>query len=141
MTSSADAAVWVGDAAGDRVFRAPATTPEDVEVLPVPAPVTGIAAGQGGVWVTSAEADTVTLLDEVSGSVLTSLDVAENGCDGPDAIAAGADAVWVACRASEALVRIDPETRTVTGSLGVDGAPTALTVDDDGVVWLAVGPA
>jgi len=83
----------------------------------------------------------VTLLDARTGSVLTSLDVAKGGCDQPEAVTAGADAVWVACRASGTLVRIDPGSRTVTATLSVDGAPVAVTADDGGIVWLAVGAA
>ena len=139
VTSSGDAAVWVGDAAAGRVFRAPATAPQEVETFTVPAPVTGIAAGPHGVWVTSGYQDTVTVLDVRTGAVLTSLDVAKDGCDQPEAVAAGADAVWVACRASGTIVRIDPVSRTVAATLGVDGAPVAVTADDDGIVWLTVG--
>lgn len=141
VTSSDDAAVWVGDATAGRVFRAPVTAPQEIETFTVPAPVTGIAAGRGGVWVTSGGEDTVTLLDERTGAVLTSLDVAKDGCDQPEAVAAGADAVWVACRASGTLVRIDPGSRTVAGTLSVDGAAVAVTTDDTGIVWLAVGAA
>ena len=141
VTSSDDPAVWVGDATAGRVFRIPATAPEEVATFTVPAPVTGIAAGHGGVWVTSGDEDTVTLLDARTGSVLTSLDVAKGGCDQPEAVTAGADAVWVACRASGTLVRIDPGSRTVTATLSVDGAPVAVTADDGGIVWLAVGAA
>lgn len=141
VTSSDDAAVWVGDATAGRVFRVPATAPDEVATFTVPAPVTGIAAGHGGVWVTSGDEDTVTLLDARTGSVLTSLDVAKDGCDQPEAVAAGTDAVWVACRASGTLVRIDPGSRTVTAALNVEGAPVAVTADDGGIVWLAVGAA
>lgn len=139
VTSSDDAAVWIGDATAGRVFRAPVTAPQEIETFTVPAPVTGIASGHGGVWVTSGGEDTITLLDDGTGAVLTSLDLARTGCDQPEAVAAGADDVWVACRASGTLIRIDPGSNTVTSTLSVAGAPMAVTADDDGIVWLAVG--
>lgn len=141
VTSSDDVAVWVGDAAAARVFRVPATMPRAIETFTVPAPVSGIAWGFGVVWVTSGGQDTVTLLDDRSGAVLTSLDVAKSGCDRPEAVAAGGDAVWVACRTSGAVIRIDPGSNSVSGTMSVAGAPMALAADDDGKVWLAVGSA
>jgi YVTN family beta-propeller protein len=133
--------VWLGDTADARVLRVSATSPDDVETFPVPASVTGIAVGAGGVWVASGDVDTVTLLDEGSGAVLTSLDVSAEGCDQPEAIAVGGGSVWVACRTSGSILAIDPKTRAVTTSLDVEGAPVALATDEHGRVWLAVGPA
>ena len=39
------------------------------------------------------------------------------------------------------VLRIDPATRDVAESVALDGAPSALTVDADGAVWVAVRPA
>ncbi len=141
VTEGEGATVWVGDAAQGRVFRLDAASPADVETFPVSSSVTGIAVGDEGVWVTGGEDDTVTLLDAGSGAVLTSIDVGREGCNQPEAVAAGKDAVWVACTASRTLIRIDPGERTVADSLALEGAPAALTTDEDGSVWLAVGPA
>jgi outer membrane protein assembly factor BamB len=130
--------VWVGDAAEGRVFRL--TLPDGVDPFPVPSPVTGIAVGDGGVWITGGDDDTVTLLDEGTGAVVTSLDVAGDGCNQPEAVAVGAGSAWVACRASGTVIRIDTGTQSVTGTLAVEGAPTALVSGGDGAVWLSVGP-
>ncbi|MET0801326.1 MAG: adenylate/guanylate cyclase domain-containing protein [Actinomycetota bacterium] len=136
--SGDEATVWVGDAAENRVFRL--TLPNRVDPFPVPSRVTGIAVGNGGVWVTGGDDDIVTLLDERTGAALTSLEVADDGCNQPEAVAVGAGSVWVACRASGTVIRIDTETPSVTGTLAVEGAPTALASGGDGAVWLAVGP-
>jgi len=132
--------VWVGDASAGRVFRLDAGAPDDVRAFAVGSAVTGIAVGDAGVWVSGGADDTVTLIDAETGAVLTSLDVAADGCDQPEAVAVGSDAVWVACAASRSMLRIDPDTRAATGTVGLDGAPAALTTDEDGSVWVAVGP-
>ena len=107
----------------------------------VTTPVTGLAVSEDGVWVAGGAADLITLLDATSGAVRTSIDLAASGCNGPEGVAVSADAVWVACSASGTMVRIDPDTRAVAQSLALDGAPSAVTVDADGSVWVAVRPA
>jgi streptogramin lyase len=96
---------------------------------------------EDGLWVTGGAADRITLLDAETGAVLTSLDVAASGCNEPDEVAAGAGAVWVACSTSRTMLRIDPGTHAAAGSLAMQGAPTALTTDAGGSVWVAVRPA
>ena len=132
--------VWVGDAVNPRVFRVDPDAPEEIEAITVPSPVTGLAVSEAGVWVTGGDDDRVTLLDAGTGAVTTSLEVAGDGCDQPEAVAVGAGAVWVACRVSGTILRIDPASGAAAGSLAVDGAPTGLVADDDGRVWVAVGP-
>lgn len=132
---------WVGDAEAGRVFRVDTDTMSATDTFTVPTPVSGLAVGGGGVWVSGAAEDRVTLLDADTGAVITSLDLAPSGCNTPDAVAVGAQAVWVACSTSRTMLRIDPTTREVAGSIALDGAPAALTVDADGAVWVAVRPA
>ena len=135
------AVVWVGDAAAGRVFRMDAASPTAIDTFTVTTPVTGLAPTGDGVWVSGGADDRMTLLDAETGAVMTSLDVAETGCNEPTAVAAGGDAIWVACSASRTLLRIDPGTRTIAGSLTLDGSPAALTTDAEGSVWVAVRPA
>lgn len=133
--------VWVGDADHPRVFRVDPAAPDGVETITVPSAVTGLAVTEDGVWVTGGDEDRVTLLDAATGAVITSLEVGSEGCDQPEAIAAGAGAIWVGCRVSGTVLRIDPATRSVIGSLATGGAPTGLVADDQERVWIAVGPA
>lgn len=133
--------VWVGDAAAGRLFRLDAATPSTIDTFTVTTPVTGLAVSEDGVWVSGGAADRITLLDAETGAVLTSLDVAASGCNEPDEVAAGAGAVWVACSTSRTMLRIDPGTHAAAESLAMEGAPTALTTDADGSVWVAVRPA
>ena len=132
---------WVGDAEAGRVFRLDAATLSVTDTFTVTTPVTGLAIDEGGVWVSGGADDRITLLDDQTGAVVTSLDLAASGCNTPEAVAVGADAVWVACSTSRTMLRIDPATRHVAGSIAMDGAPAALTVDADGAVWVAVRPA
>jgi streptogramin lyase len=132
---------WVGDAAAGRVFRLDATAPTSIDTFTVTTPVTGLAVSDDGVWVTGGADDKITLLDATTGAVLTSLDLAASGCNQPEGVAASTDAVWVACSASRTMLRIDPTTRAVGESLALDGAPSALTSDAHGSVWVAVRPA
>ena len=134
-------AVWVGDAAAGRVFRLDAGSPTSIDTFTVTTPVTGLASGHDGVWVTGGADDRVTLLDPRTGAVVTSLEVAGSGCNDPSAVAVGADGVWIACSTSRTLLRIDPASRTVAGSLRLAGAPAGLTTDANGSVWVAVRPA
>jgi streptogramin lyase len=131
----------VGDAEAGRVFRLDAATLSATDTFTVSTPVTGLAVGEGGVWVSGGADDRITLLDADTGAVVTSLDLAASGCNTPEAVAVGADSVWVACSTSRTMLRIDPATRDVAGSVALDGAPSALTVDGDGAVWVAVRPA
>jgi class 3 adenylate cyclase/streptogramin lyase len=141
VVDSDAAIVWVGDAAAGRLFRLDAATPSTIDTFTVTTPVTGLAVSEEGVWVAGGAADRITLLDAETGAVLTSLDVAASGCNEPEGLAAGAGAVWVACSTSRTMLRIDPDTRAVAESLAMDGAPSALTTDADGSVWVAVRPA
>jgi len=132
---------WVGDAEAGRVFLLDAATLSVIDTFTVTTPVTGLAVGDDGVWVAGGGDDRMTLLDAESGAVVTSLDLAASGCNTPEAIAVGADAVWVACSTSRTVLRIDPATREVAEPIALDGAPSALAVDADGAVWVAVRPA
>ncbi len=133
--------VWVGDAEAGRVFLLDAATLSVTDTFTVTTPVTGLAVGEDGVWVSGGADDRITLLDADTGAVVTSLDLAPSGCNTPEAVAVGDDAVWVACSTSRTVLRIDPATRDVAEPIALNGAPSALTVDADGAVWVAVRPA
>ena len=91
---------WVGDAEAGRVFRLDAATLSATDTFTVSTPVTGLAVGEGGVWVSGGADDRITLLDADTGAVVTSLDLASSGCNTPGAVAVGGDSVWVACSTS-----------------------------------------
>ena len=98
----------------------------------------GVAAGEGAVWVTSTD-DEVLRVDPETGAVAARLDL--EGCSD---IATSPGAVWTACTTSEGsldttrLVKINPETNAVTGSLEQQGHPQGLAIGG-GAVWLVTG--
>ena len=101
----------------------------------------GVAAGEGAVWVTNTD-DEVLRVDPETGAVAARLDL--EGCSD---IATSPGAVWAACTTSEGsldttrLVRIKPETNEVTGSVEVEGySPYGLEVGGGAVWFTASGP-
>jgi DNA-binding beta-propeller fold protein YncE len=93
----------------------------------------GIAAGAGGVWVTSRLADTVTRVDPRTRRAGPPIRVG----DGPADVAVGAGGVWVLNAGEGTVSRLDPTTRRAEAPISV-GAPQAraLAVGDNDV-WVA----
>jgi class 3 adenylate cyclase len=134
------AAIWVGDALSTNLYRVDTTGSNQIRTYTVGGPPTAIAMGTDAVWVTSERNDAVYAVDPASGSVRTSIDLGAQGCNAPTAIAISGQGVWVACSLSQGLMQIDPVTGTVIGTLGVAGTPTALTMAQNGSIWVAVQP-
>jgi class 3 adenylate cyclase/streptogramin lyase len=134
------AAIWVGDALSTNLYRVDTTGSNQIRTYTVGGPPTAIAMGTDAVWVTSERKDAVYAVDPASGSVRTSIDLGAQGCNAPTAIAISGQGVWVACSLSQRLMQIDPVTGTVIGTLGVAGTPTALTMAQNGSIWVAVQP-
>ncbi len=123
-------AVWVaGDAYGRTVWK---VDPAGGRVTPIALPFipAGIAAGAGGVWVTSLLDDKVVRIDPVSNRVLATIPVGR----GASAIAVGLGSVWVADSLADAVSRIDPRTGAVT-TIPVGAAPTDIAIGA-GRAWI-----
>jgi YVTN family beta-propeller protein len=90
----------------------------------------GVAVGEGAVWLTDTDAGNVIRVD--STGLVTPIAVG----NGPAAIAAGDGGVWVVDSLNETVVRIDPDTRSVTHIIRVGRAPTGVAVGG-GSVWVA----
>ena len=100
-----------------------------VEVGPSP---TGIAFGDGAIWVTNADDATVSRIDPVSNVVTDTIDVGI----GPRGITFGAGAVWVTSQHDGGTVyRIDPAANSVTDRIDVGGTPRGIAFGD-GAVWV-----
>jgi peptide/nickel transport system substrate-binding protein len=101
--------------------------------IPVDAAPTGVARGEGAIWVTNANAGTVSRIDPVTRTVRQTITVGS----GPSGIAVGAGAVWVANYGDATVSRIDPQTNTVVGeAIPVGNGPTAVAFGE-GVLWVA----
>jgi len=125
----------VADIAGSLVWE---INPKTAGVIGSPIPVAegpvSLAAGDGGVWVASLVAGTVSLIDPRTGNVLASGTLP----DGAVRLAIGPDGVWVSGQ-TDSLTRVDP--RPVDGSLhwrtvDVGQGPFGVGVGD-GSVWVA----
>jgi YVTN family beta-propeller protein len=100
--------------------------------IPVDAAPTSVARGEGAVWVTNANDDTVSRIDPVTRSVRQTITVGSS----PSGIAVGAGAVWVANHGDGTVSRIDPETNTPVGDpITVGNDPTAVAYGE-GSVWV-----
>ena len=122
--------VWVAPSNG-RLTRLDALT-GGVQGQPVDpnASPSGVAVGEGAVWLTDTEAGNVIRVD--SARLVTPFPVG----NGPTAIAVGAGGVWVVDSLDDAVVRIDPGTRSVTATIPVGRSPAGVAVGA-GSVWVA----
>jgi DNA-binding beta-propeller fold protein YncE/predicted Ser/Thr protein kinase len=96
-----------------------------------------LAAGQDGVWVTSAVDGTLSRIDpaggEVSGPPSAGVLQLPRGVAG---VATGAGSVWVASPRTGQVLRVDPESGGITARIDVGGRPGAIAVGG-GRVWVA----
>jgi YVTN family beta-propeller protein len=91
----------------------------------------GIAVGDGSIWVADATQDTVTRIDPVTNTSITT-----PVGHGASAIVAGSGSVWVADSTDNAVVRIDPQTNAVTTTVPVGRLPIGLAMGG-GSLWAA----
>ena len=92
----------------------------------------GIAVGEGGVWVADGYDDTVTRIDPRTSGVIATIPVGR----GANGIAVGDGGVWVADTRDNAVARIDPHTNSVTTTIPVGSEPTGVALGND-AVWVA----
>ena len=121
--------VWVAPSSG-LLTRLDGTTGRVVGQIDPNASPTGIAVGEGAVWVSDAEADNVVRVDPTG--LLTPIPVG----GAPSGIAVGAGGVWVADSLDGAVVRIDPAARAVTTTIKVGRGPDSVAVGA-GSLWVA----
>jgi streptogramin lyase len=91
-----------------------------------------IAVGEGAVWAMNATDDPILRIDRASGRVTRTVRVGRL----PTAVAAGAGAVWVTSGRDGTLTRIDPTTVDVE-TIDLGGAATSVAVGE-GAVWVTV---
>jgi len=83
-----------------------------------------IAAGDGSMWVTSADEHTVSRVVPDTGEVGQTIQVG----NGSSAVAADDHGVWVANSLDDTVSRIDPRTNTVVQTIPVGGGPVAVAL-------------
>jgi ABC-type transport system substrate-binding protein/DNA-binding SARP family transcriptional activator len=92
----------------------------------------GVATGNGRVWVTNAGDGTVTRIVPETGQVDQTVEVGSS----PAAITSAADAIWVANALDGTVSRIEPGAGRVVQTIRVGGRPIDLASGDD-AVWVA----
>jgi YVTN family beta-propeller protein len=90
----------------------------------------GVAVGDGAVWLTDTDAGNVIRVDPTG--LVKPIPVG----NGPTAVAVGDGSVWVVDSLNETVVRIDPDTGSVTAIIRVGRTPTGVAVGG-GSVWVA----
>ena len=123
----------MADSFDDTVTRIDPKTNGLVKTIPVGPGASGIAAGEGGVWVADTLDDAVARLDPQTNSVTATIPVGS----APTGVAVGAGAVWVANSGDGTVSRIDPQTNRVSATIDVGQSPQALAVAGD-AVWVSV---
>lgn len=97
----------------------------------VEAAPTSAAFGVGALWVSNANAGTVSRIDPVTRSVAQTITVGNS----PSGIAVGGGGVWVANHDDNTVAWINPESNTVVRYIGVGSGPTAVAYGY-GSVWV-----
>ena len=122
-------ALWVAPSSG-LLTKLDAASGKVVEQVDPEAGPAGVAAGNGGIWLTDSFANTLTRIDRVGRRRVVPVG------PGPGGVAVGAGAVWVADALGDDLTRVDPSSLRVTARIPVGKAPTDVAVGA-GSVWVA----
>ena len=122
--------MWVTDDDADNVTRVDPTGL--VNAIAVGHGPSGIAVGDGGVWVAYTGDDEVVRFDPSTRAVTATIPVGH----APAGVALGAGSVWVANSGDGTVTRIDPMSDTKT-TIAVGGSPQAITVAG-GRAWVTV---
>jgi DNA-binding SARP family transcriptional activator len=127
--------LWVTNPATERgvgtetVSRIDLRTREVVSTIPVGTTPIFTTFGDGSVWVSNYDADTVSVIRPGSAKAQTI-----NACDGPLGITTGYGSVWVVCYWSNELVRIDQRTLEAVAHIALGPGPLDVSVGA-GAVW------
>lgn len=128
-----DDSLWVADGLNPRLLEVDTATGEVVATPGLLAVPTEIAVGaHGTVWVTSCDADLVSVLDpETLQTTTVSVD------RGPTGVAAGDGWVWVVASRDWTVARIDAESERVVATIRTGPIPDELAIGG-GSIWVSV---
>jgi YVTN family beta-propeller protein len=127
-----DGSVWVANAVDRTIWRLDAATMTKTAEISLTDAPTAVALGFGRVWVTSYVGSSVVVIDAASNGRVATIPLDQ----GPRGIAAGQDGIWVA-GSRNALLKIDPTTLEVSGSVGLPGPGEGVAVLGSDV-WVTV---
>lgn len=122
----------MADAAASAVSALSLVSGQLTSTVALPSPPFGVAFGDGSVWVTSPQGNSVTRVDPRSGRPGQQVPVGA----GPTAIIFGLGSVWVANGLDSTVSRVDPGTDAVTATIPAGAGPDALAISGNSV-WAA----
>jgi YVTN family beta-propeller protein len=130
--------VWVGNLDDQTLTRIGAATRSTTATIPLDDRTpTGVAFGEGAVWVAHGQRGELSRVDPQFEQLTDTLDVATPSSQ-LGAVAVGAGSVW-GVYGDSTMVRVDPRDVSTTGSSFVDETPWAAVVAG-GLVWVANAP-
>ena len=116
----------------DRPEPIPANANEVTQTIAVGNSPSGIALGEGAVWVVNEDDSTVSKIDPEYGRVTKTSRIGVRPVD----VAVGAGGVWAASAGDGRVLRIDPASGNVVNTVSVGRGPAAIAVGA-GAVWVA----
>ncbi len=122
------------DGSGGIVSRIDATSNRVTVRIPTE-DASGVAVGEGGVWVTSTKKGTVTEYDLQGSRVIRSVQVARSA----DSIVVANGSVWVASSTDSRVIQLDPASGKILRVIDAHPAPYAL-VQGEGSIWVLENP-
>lgn len=122
---------------GDSVAVIDPATTSVVAEIPVGARPSGIASGEGSIWVANRDDNTLLRIDPRSRKVIRTIGLAVE----PREVAVAAQSVWVASRAGDAVLRVNPDINAVVGRIRLrPGRETCCELDlatGRGALWVS----
>jgi DNA-binding SARP family transcriptional activator/streptogramin lyase len=130
-----DGAVWALERGGGELNRINPSTHRGRLLADGLGASSSITVGRDAVWLGGP--DGVKKLDLETGVEIASTPVEEVPVSRTTSIARGRDAVWFVGESSTKLWRIRPSSAGILGSVAIGPSPSAVTVAEDGAVWVA----
>lgn len=127
--------LWVADGASQTLIRLDPRTGQIRGRTPLPGIPSGLAIGEGGIWVPVTVAGLGNLLrvDPYTGSISASVELEAPAHD----VAAGDGGVWLVLETASVVVRVEPSENRVVATLPLPNRPDAIAVGE-GYVWVTV---
>ena len=142
VLASSDDAIWLTSYPGNSLTRIDPVADRatgTVSLAPAGQGPIGVTVYDGFVWVANHDGSPTTSVAKIDPATLKVMDVIPAGTGdsaGPTWISSGAGSLWVDVPNSDAVMRIDPATDTVTATIADTGVCTSLAATD-AAVWVA----
>jgi glutamine cyclotransferase len=130
LVAAGSGSVWVVGS-NSIASRIDPQTNNVVATVPVARDPTGIALGNGALWVAGRSGQTITRVNAVTGKIVAKVPTPES----PRYVAVGAGAVWAASNDSPTIWRINPARNRVVATIGLTDTPNGLVATANGV-WV-----